>query len=90
MIHWHDDTDDPHADELDREQRWTAFVEWCKGDRPKSDSDWSTLLYHVYQNMRSQASWHYPQINQVILDFHETEGWDGVLGALARAYREAK
>jgi hypothetical protein len=94
MIHWGDAPDiadreqQPPATEDARAALWDAFIEWCKGDRPKSDSEWSTLVHYVYVNMRGQGDWHHERINSVILAFAESEGWPGVLRALARAMSE--
>lgn len=80
--------DPVYEDEDARAKRWAEFVIWCKGDRVKTYSEWSTLLHYVYQNMRGAGDWHHEAINDTILNFADVEGWDGVLNAIARAMRE--
>jgi hypothetical protein len=77
----------PETDDA-RAARWDAFVTWCKGDRVKTMSEWSTLLHYVYQNMRDHGDWHHQAINETILTFADAEGWDGVLRAIARGMHE--
>lgn len=78
----------PEAAEDARAARWTAFVEWCKGDRPKSPSEWSTMLFHIQNNMQGRGDWYHTAINAVILDFAQEFGWSSVMVALGRAMRE--
>jgi hypothetical protein len=78
------------AEEDERAARWARFVAWCRGDRPKSDPEYATLLWHIERNMRGDADWYYTAINDEILAFQEWEGWDGVLNAVARAIREER
>lgn len=83
------DVPDPQREaEETREDRWTAFVAWCHGDRKKSPSEWATMLYHVYQNMQGREDWHYAATNQALQQFAAEEGWSGVLSAIARAMKE--
>jgi len=85
-IDW--DPDPQREAEEIREERWAAFVAWCHGDRPKSNSEWSTLVHYVYLNMRGQEDWHMTAINQELRQFAVEEGWSGVLRALSQAMHE--
>lgn len=82
-----DQPDTQREDEALREQRWAEFVTWCRGDRPKSASEWATLVNYIHDNMKGHGDWHHEAINRTICDFAQDEGWSGVLIALGRAMR---
>lgn len=73
-------------DEQQREERWNEFVAWVKRARP------SVLLYYIVALMDDHRDpFHFPpMVIERIMGFQETEGWSGVLSAIARAMREAE
>ena len=69
--------------EREREERWAEFVSWARHARP------SVLLRTVSLLMEGQRDPFYANSATDRIDgFAETEGWDGVLSAIARAMRE--
>lgn len=72
-------------DEEQREQRWNEFVAWVKQARP------SVLLYYIGQLMDGHTDPYLipSAVQERLSGFEETEGWPGVLSAIARAMREA-
>jgi hypothetical protein len=99
MAEWMLDEPDPlqrelepdREDEAIREARWSAFVAWLKGDRPKSLSEFAATLWHLEQLLRRQTDPFYIAVHlqQPILDFVEREGWPAVFSALSRAMKES-
>src|SRR6185295_7821205 len=71
-------------DEALREQLWADFVGWLH------PAQVPTVLRHVADLMSGRCDPYYiPMVvQQPILNFAETEGWDGVLNAIARVMRE--
>lgn len=66
-----------------RAERWAAFVAWARQARP------SVLLRHVGDLMDARSAPYYrSEAKDRLLAFSESEGWDGVLNAIARAMRE--
>lgn len=74
-------------DEEAREQRWEAFVEFCRHARP------STLLSYVVEELNdpTRAEFHYGTINayRQIAQFMAAEGAADTLRAIARAMDQA-
>ena len=82
-------TEDPRLqldreDEALREQLWADFTAWL------SDGRVPTILRTVADLMEDRRDpYHIPLVVQEpILNFAETEGWHGVLGAIARVLKE--
>ncbi len=73
-------------DEDIREQRWTAFVARMR-DAAKH-YDWSSVVCEVHFAMAGAALGG-NSITRDVINFSETEGWPGVLCAIARAMKEA-
>jgi len=81
------------ADEQIREQRWSEFVAEI---RPRLQSlGLNSILIHVCRASARVGMFstlltdqEMAPIEAAMISFAETEGWDGVLCAIARAYRE--
>jgi hypothetical protein len=78
------------ADEQIREQRWAEFVAEMKdaiSNSCLSDvlNDVSSVIFVSDDRVVDRSL---EDGEMIIADFAETEGWDGVLCAIARAYRE--
>lgn len=73
-------------DEQARADRWAAFTAWA------AHADVPTMLEHVARLMRGRTDPYYgcAGIDQRFTDFAETEGWSGVLSAIARVRRAAE
>jgi hypothetical protein len=81
-----DDAPDPQReDDAIRERRWTRF-----GDvlREFLTSEWLTEIAHAYRKRHDPDAFGPGRLAWHIQQFAETEGWDGVLNAIARALRE--
>lgn len=82
------DTRDEHDPQRDaaaaREQRWADFIAYVKNARP------ACLLRHIADLMEDRGDWHYEQLGVYdhLKGFADTEGWEGVLSAVARAMKE--
>lgn len=72
------------ADEEARAARWNEFVAFAR------QASIPILLDDVAKLLRGQTDPWYAHrgIDERLSAFAETEGWDGVLNAIARAYRE--
>ena len=87
--HWLNGPDprerDARDEEQAREERWSAFVAHLRAGRP------SVLLRHVADLLDDRPDWHYEGLGlyERFRAFAETEGWPGVLNAIAQAMREA-
>lgn len=70
-------------DDEAREQRWAEFVDDVRGSG--NARGWSEVVIAVGATMR-----HGPVLGfeRILAAFAETEGWSGVLSAIAQALRE--
>lgn len=70
-------------EEIAREERWAEFVTLV---REKSrDRLWSDIVGVVYAAMQAPVR---GEFARAVETFAQSEGWDGVLNATARAMRE--
>lgn len=74
--------DTEREDELVRSARWDTFVDWLKREYAH-DRGWPGLIIEAGRDMRTNPP-------SAFVDFAYTEGWHGVLNAIARAMLEAE
>ena len=79
-----------HEREADdaREQRWTVFVADVKAAKIHALGGWSGVVRTVGDAMDYRYSVTLGSFEHRCQDFAESEGWSGVLTAVARAIRE--
>lgn len=78
-------------DEIIREERWASVVAWIRaqhcgltwGEIVESASEW--MKAREFDGPDAEPD---DKHGRELVDFAETEGWDGVLTAIARAMRE--
>lgn len=89
-----DETDQLNREEDDaREQRWAEFVAWAR-DYAAEDGGFGYLVTLAGREMDAlfEPDEHdiEAKARMVLRNFAETEGWSGVLNAIARALRQAE
>lgn len=84
----YDDPDPQREDEAIREQRWTVFVETMRHELSGRET-FAMLLHDVGVAWVHASDCYELSCNQrEMLNFAETEGWPGVLNAIARAMKD--